>query len=434
MASFIIEGGHKLHGEITPQGAKNEVLQEICATLLTSEKVTIENIPDIADVNNLINQLMNMGVSVTRNGVGCFTFQADNVNLDYIESEEYISGCSRLRGSVMFIGPLLGRYGKATMSEPGGDKIGRRRLDTHIIGLQKLGAQFSFDTEKRVYRMSAEKLKGCSMLLDEASVTGTANIIMAAVLAEGTTTIYNAACEPYIQQLCKMLNKMGAKISGIASNLLTIEGVESLGGCTHRALPDMIEVGSFIGMAAMTQSELTIKNVSFENLGIIPESFRRLGIKFEQRGDDIYIPSQEHYEIDSFIDGSIMNISDAPWPGLTPDLLSVLLVTAIQAKGSVLIHQKMFESRLFFVDKLIDMGAQIILCDPHRAVVVGHDHKYRLRAGRMASPDIRAGIALLIAAMSATGTSVISNIDQIDRGYEDIDGRLNALGARITRQ
>ena len=434
MASFIIEGGHKLHGEITPQGAKNEVLQEICATLLTSEKVTIENIPDIADVNNIINQLINMGVSVTRNGVGCFTFQADNINLDYIESEEYIGGCSRLRGSVMFIGPLLGRYGKATMSEPGGDKIGRRRLDTHIIGLQKLGAQFSFDTEKRVYRMNADKLKGCSMLLDEASVTGTANIIMAAVLAEGTTTIYNAACEPYIQQLCKMLNKMGAKISGIASNLLTIEGVKELGGCTHRALPDMIEVGSFIGMAAMTKSELTIKNVSFENLGIIPESFRRLGIKFEQRGDDIYIPSQEHYEIDSFIDGSIMNISDAPWPGLSPDLLSVILVTATQCKGSVLIHQKMFESRLFFVDKLIDMGAQIILCDPHRAVVVGHDHRYRLRAGRMSSPDIRAGIALLIAAMSANGTSVISNIDQIDRGYEDIDVRLNALGAKITRQ
>mgnify|MGYP003296441476 FL=1 len=434
MASFIIEGGHKLNGTITPQGAKNEVLQEICATLLTSEKVTIENIPDIADVNNLINQLINMGVSVTRNGVGCFTFQADNINLDYIDSNEYINGCSRLRGSVMFIGPLLGRFGKATMSEPGGDKIGRRRLDTHILGLQKLGANFSFDTERRVYRMHADRLKGCYMLLDEASVTGTANIIMAAVLAEGTTTIYNAACEPYIQQLCKMLNKMGARISGIASNLLTIEGVKELGGCTHRALPDMIEVGSFIGMAAMTQSELTIKDVSFENLGIIPESFSRLGIKFEQRGDDIFIPSQEHYEIDSFIDGSIMNISDAPWPGLTPDLLSVLLVTAIQAKGSVLIHQKMFESRLFFVDKLIDMGAQIILCDPHRAVVIGHDHKYRLRAGNMVSPDIRAGIALLIAAMSAKGTSVISNIDQIDRGYEDIDIRLNALGAKITRQ
>ena len=434
MASFIIEGGHRLKGSITPQGAKNEVLQEICATLLTSEKVTIENIPDIADVNNLIGQLMNMGVSVTRNSVGCYTFQANNINLDYIESDEYINGCARLRGSVMFIGPLMGRFGKATMSEPGGDKIGRRRLDTHILGLQKLGAQFSFDTEKRVYRMSAEKLKGCSMLLDEASVTGTANIIMAAVLAEGKTTIYNAACEPYIQQLCRMLNKMGAKISGIASNLITIEGVKELGGCTHRALPDMIEVGSFIGMAAMTQSELTIKDVSFENLGIIPDSFRRLGIKFEQRGDDIFIPSQEHYEIDSFIDGSIMTISDAPWPGLTPDLLSVMLVTAIQAKGSVLIHQKMFESRLFFVDKLIDMGAQIILCDPHRAVVVGHDHKYQLRAGNMASPDIRAGIALLIAAMSAKGTSVISNIDQIDRGYEDIDLRLNALGARITRQ
>ena len=434
MASFIIEGGHKLNGTITPQGAKNEVLQEICATLLTSEKVTIENIPDIADVNNLINQLMNMGVSVTRNGVGCYTFQANNVNLDYINSEEYINGCARLRGSVMFIGPLVGRFGMATMSEPGGDKIGRRRLDTHILGLQKLGAEFSFDTGRRIYRLQAKQLKGCSMLLDEASVTGTANIIMAAVLAEGKTTIYNAACEPYIQQLCRMLNKMGAKISGIASNLITIEGVKELGGCTHRALPDMIEVGSFIGMAAMTQSELTIKDVSFENLGIIPDSFRRLGIKFEQRGDDIYIPSQEHYEIESFIDGSIMNISDAPWPGLSPDLLSVVLVMATQCKGSVLIHQKMFESRLFFVDKLIDMGAQIILCDPHRAVVVGHDHRCQLRAARVASPDIRAGIALLIAAMSANGTSVISNIDQIDRGYEDIDLRLNALGARITRQ
>ena len=434
MASFIIEGGHRLKGEITPQGAKNEVLQEICATLLTAEKVTIENIPDIADVNNLINQLMNMGVSVTRNGVGCFTFQADNVNLDYIDSDEYINGCARLRGSVMFIGPLLARFGKAVMSEPGGDKIGRRRLDTHIIGLQKLGAAFSFDQEKRIYRMTADKLKGCTMLLDEASVTGTANIIMGAVLAEGKTTIYNAACEPYIQQLCRMLNKMGAKISGIASNLITIEGVKELGGCTQRALPDMIEVGSFIGMAAMTKSEITIKNVSFENLGIIPDSFRRLGIHFEQKGDDIFIPGQEEYQIESFIDGSIMTISDAPWPGLTPDLLSVMLVTAIQAKGSVLIHQKMFESRLFFVDKLIDMGAQIILCDPHRAVVVGHDHKYQLRAGQMASPDIRAGIALLIAAMSAKGTSVISNIDQIDRGYEDIDIRLNALGAKITRQ
>ena len=433
MASFIIEGGHKLNGTITPQGAKNEVLQEICATLLTSEKVTIENIPDIADVNNLISQLMNIGVTVTRNGAGSFTFQADNVNLGYIDSEEYTSGCSRLRGSVMFIGPLLARFGKATRAEPGGDKIGRRRLDTHIIGLQKLGAEFSFDTEKRIYYLKADKLTGCNMLLDEASVTGTANIIMAAALAEGTTRIYNAACEPYIQQLCRMLNKMGAKISGIASNLLTIEGVSELHGCTHRALPDMIEVGSFIGMAAMTQSEITIKDVSFENLGIIPESFRRLGIKFEQRGDDLFIPEQEHYEIDSFIDGSIMNISDAPWPGLTPDLLSVMLVTAIQAKGSVLIHQKMFESRLFFVDKLIDMGAQIILCDPHRAVVIGHDRRFTLKPRSMSSPDIRAGIALLIAAMSADGVSRIDNIEQIDRGYQNLEDRLNQIGAKITR-
>ena len=433
MASFIIEGGHKLKGDITPQGAKNEVLQEICATLLSPEKVTIENVPDIADVNNLINQLINMGVSVTRNGVGCFTFQANNINLDYIGSNEYINGCARLRGSVMFIGPLVARFGMATMSEPGGDKIGRRRLDTHIIGLQRLGASFNFDQEKRVYTLKADKLKGCSMLLDEASVTGTANIIMAAVLAEGRTTIYNAACEPYIQQLCRMLNKMGAKISGIASNLITIEGVEQLGGCTHRALPDMIEVGSFIGMAAMTQSEITIKDVSFENLGIIPDSFRRLGIHFEQKGDDIFIPEQAHYQIESFIDGSIMNISDAPWPGLTPDLLSVLLVTAIQAKGSVLIHQKMFESRLFFVDKLIDMGAQIILCDPHRAVVIGHDRNFTLKPRSMSSPDIRAGIALLIAAMSADGVSRIDNIEQIDRGYQDLEGRLNRIGAKITR-
>ena len=433
MASFIIEGGHRLNGSITPQGAKNEVLQEICATLLTSEKVTIENIPDIADVNNLISQLMNMGVSVTRNGVGCYTFQANNINLDYIESEEYINGCARLRGSVMFIGPLMGRFGKATMSEPGGDKIGRRRLDTHIIGLQKLGAEFSFDTDKRVYRMSAKKLKGCPMLLDEASVTGTANIIMAAVLAEGKTVIYNAACEPYIQQLCRMLNKMGAKISGIASNLITIEGVKELCGCTHRALPDMIEVGSFIGMAAMTGSEITIKNTSYDNLGIIPGMFSRLGIKIERRGDDIFIPEQEHYEVESFIDGSIMSFADAPWPGLTPDLLSVFLVVATQAKGSVLIHQKMFESRLFFVDKLIDMGAQIILCDPHRAVVVGHDKNFKLKGARLTSPDIRAGIALLIAALSANGISMISNIEQIDRGYENIEERLTALGAKIKR-
>ena len=433
MASFIIEGGHRLKGSITPQGAKNEVLQEICATLLTEDKVTIENIPDIADVNNLIDQLMHMGVTVTRNGSNSYTFQANNINLEYLDSKEYIEGSAQLRGSVMFIGPLLARFGKATMSKPGGDKIGRRRLDTHLIGLQKLGARFEFDEERMIYSICADKLKGCYMLLDEASVTGTANIIMAATLAEGTTTIYNAACEPYIQQLCRMLCKMGAKISGIASNLITIEGVKELKGCTHRTLPDMIEVGSFIGMAAMTRSELTIKDVSFENLGIIPESFRRLGIHFEQQGDDIYIPSQDHYEIESFIDGSIMTLSDAPWPGLTPDLLSVLLVTAIQAKGSVLIHQKMFESRLFFVDKLIDMGAQIILCDPHRAVVIGHDHNFTLKPRSMSSPDIRAGIALLIAAMSADGTSRIDNIEQIDRGYQNLEHRLNSLGAKITR-
>ena len=433
MASFIIEGGHRLQGSITPQGAKNEVLQEICATLLTEEEVTIENIPDIADVNNLIQQLMNMGVAVSKNGPGSYTFQARNINLDYLESDEYIEGCARLRGSVMFIGPLLARFGRATLSTPGGDKIGRRRVDTHLLGLQKLGAEFHHIEEKGIYCIKADKLKGCYMLLDEASVTGTANIIMAATLAEGTTTIYNAACEPYIQQLCRMLCKMGARISGIASNLITIEGVVSLGGCRHRALPDMIEVGSFIGMAAMTQSEITIKDVSFGNLGVIPESFRRLGVYFEQQGDDIFIPSQDHYEIESFLDGSIMSISDAPWPGLTPDLLSVLLVTAIQAKGSVLIHQKMFESRLFFVDKLIDMGAQILLCDPHRAVVIGHDRQFKLRPRSMSSPDIRAGIALLIAAMSAEGQSRIDNIDQIDRGYQNLEQRLNQIGAKITR-
>ncbi len=433
MASFIIEGGHRLQGSITPQGAKNEVLQEICATLLTDEEVTIENIPDIADVNNLIQQLMNMGVAVSKNGPGSYTFQARNINLDYLESDEYIEGCARLRGSVMFIGPLLARFGRATLSTPGGDKIGRRRVDTHLLGLQKLGATFHQIEEKGIYCIKADKLKGCYMLLDEASVTGTANIIMAASLAEGTTTIYNAACEPYIQQLCRMLCKMGARISGIASNLITIEGVVSLGGCRHRALPDMIEVGSFIGMAAMTQSEITIKDVSFGNLGIIPESFRRLGVYFEQQGDDIFIPAQDHYEIESFLDGSIMSISDAPWPGLTPDLLSVMLVTAIQAKGSVLIHQKMFESRLFFVDKLIDMGAQILLCDPHRAVVIGHDRQFKLRPRSMSSPDIRAGIALLIAAMSAEGQSRIDNIDQIDRGYQNLEQRLNQIGAKITR-
>jgi UDP-N-acetylglucosamine 1-carboxyvinyltransferase len=433
MASFVIEGGHKLCGEIVPQGAKNEVLQIICATLLTSEEVTVSNIPDILDVNNLIQLMRNMGVTVSKTGVDTYTFKAENVDMAYLQSDEFLKKCSSLRGSVMLIGPMVARFGAALISKPGGDKIGRRRLDTHFLGIQKLGAEFNYIADRGVYEISAKQLNGVSMLLDEASVTGTANIVMAAVLAKGTTTIYNAACEPYLQQLCKMLNGMGAKISGIASNLLTIEGVESLGGTTHAVLPDMIEVGSFIGMAAMTRSELTIKNVSYENLGIIPESFRRLGIKLEQRGDDIYIPSQESYEIESFMDGSIMTIADAPWPGLTPDLLSVLLVVATQAKGSVLIHQKMFESRLFFVDKLIDMGAQIILCDPHRAVVIGHNHNFTLRGGNMTSPDIRAGIALLIAAMSASGISRINNIEQIDRGYQDIERRLNALGARITR-
>ena len=433
MASFIIEGNRRLSGEIIPQGAKNEALQIICATLLTPEKVTVENIPDILDVNNLISLLIRMGVSVSQTGEGRFTFQAADINLEYLESDEFLKSCSALRGSVMLMGPLLARFGKTMMAKPGGDKIGRRRLDTHFVGLQKLGATFTLDDKRQVYSLTADRLNGVTMLLDEASVTGTANIVMAAVLAKGTTTIYNAACEPYLQQLCKMLNAMGAKISGIASNLLTIEGVDSLGGCNHRILPDMIEVGSFIGMAAMTGSELTIKDVSYENLGIIPDSFRRLGIKFEKRGSDIYIPSQEHYEIESFIDGSIMTISDAPWPGLTPDLISVLLVTAIQAKGSVLIHQKMFESRLFFVDKLIDMGAQIILCDPHRAVVVGHNKQHKLRPRTMSSPDIRAGIALLIAAMSADGVSRIDNIEQIDRGYQNLEQRLNSIGAKITR-
>lgn len=433
MASFVIEGGHKLHGEIIPQGAKNEVLEVLCATLLTSEEVTISNIPDILDVNNLIQLLRDMGVKVSKTDIETYTFQADFVNLAYLESDDFLQRCSKLRGSVMLVGPLIARFGQALISKPGGDKIGRRRLDTHFLGIQKLGADFEYDADRKVYRIVAKHLKGADMLLDEASVTGTANIIMAAVLAEGTTTIYNAACEPYVQQLCRMLNRMGARISGIASNLLTIEGVESLNGCQHHVLPDMIEVGSFIGMAAMTGSELTIKNVSYQNLGIIPDSFRRLGIRLEQRGDDIYIPAQEHYQIESFIDGSIMTIADAPWPGLTPDLLSVMLVVATQAKGSVLIHQKMFESRLFFVDKLIDMGAQIILCDPHRAVVIGHDRNFCLRGGNMSSPDIRAGIALLIAALGATGVSRIHNIEQIDRGYQNIEQRLTALGARITR-
>lgn len=433
MASFVIEGGHKLHGEIHPQGAKNEVLQILCATLLTSDEVTVNNIPDILDVNNLIQLLRDMGVKVAKTGMDSYTFKADSLDLNYLESEEFLKKCSKLRGSILLVGPLVARFGKAVISKPGGDKIGRRRLDTHFVGIQKLGACFSYEEERGIFRIEAEQLQGAYMLLDEASVTGTANIVMTAVLAKGTTTIYNAACEPYLQQLCRMLNSMGAKISGIASNLLTIEGVESLHGCLHTVLPDMIEVGSFIGMAAMTGSEITIKNVSYDNLGIIPESFRRLGIKMEQRGDDLFIPEQDHYQIESFIDGSIMSIADAPWPGLTPDLLSVILVVATQAKGSVLIHQKMFESRLFFVDKLIDMGAQIILCDPHRAVVIGHDRNFQLRGGNMTSPDIRAGIALLIAAMSADGISRINNIEQIDRGYQNIEQRLNALGARITR-
>ena len=433
MASFVIEGGHRLSGDIYPQGAKNEVLQIICATLLTAEEVTVHNIPDILDVNNLIQLMRDMGVNVSKKGIDTYSFQAANIDFAYLESDAFLKKCSSLRGSVMLVGPMVARFGKAMISKPGGDKIGRRRLDTHFIGIQNLGADFVYNEERGIYEISAKQLHGSYMLLDEASVTGTANIVMAAVLAKGKTTIYNAACEPYVQQLCRMLNRMGAKIEGIASNLLTIEGVDELHGTEHTILPDMIEVGSFIGMAAMTRSELTIKNVSYENLGIIPDSFRRLGIKMEQRGDDIYVPSQETYQIESFIDGSIMTIADAPWPGLTPDLLSVLLVVATQAKGSVLIHQKMFESRLFFVDKLIDMGAQIILCDPHRAVVIGHDHGFKLRGGNMTSPDIRAGIALLIAAMSADGISRIHNIEQIDRGYQNIEGRLNALGARITR-
>ena len=433
MASFIIEGGHKLHGEITPQGAKNEALQVISAVLLTEEPVIIRNLPDILDVNNLIAMLSKMGVQVKQLGKGEWEFQTKDIDMEYVSSDEFVQRCSSLRGSILLLGPQLGRFHHAFVARPGGDQIGRRRLDTHFLGVQKLGAKFTHNVERHVYEIDAPALKGQYMLLDEASVTGTANIIMAAVLAEGTTTIYNAACEPYIQQLCNMLNRMGARISGIASNLLTIEGVKSLHGTEHTLLPDMIEVGSFIGMAAMTHSELTIRNVSYDNLGIIPEMFSRLGIKIERRNDDIFIPQQDHYEVESFMDGSIMAISDAPWPGLTPDLLSVMLVVATQAKGSVLIHQKMFESRLFFVDKLIDMGAQIILCDPHRAVVVGHDNQFQLRGSRMTSPDIRAGIALLIAALSADGVSMISNIEQIDRGYENIETRLTALGAKITR-
>ena len=433
MSTFKIEGGFKLKGDLEPQGAKNEALQIICATLLTAEQTIIENIPEIRDVLKLIEILKGLGVQVTRLSKGQYSFDASEVDINFLKSSEYAKQAAVLRGSIMIIGPLLARFGQGFIPQPGGDKIGRRRVDTHFIGLQKLGAHFDFDIENKWYSVSTEKLTGAYMLLDEASVTGTANIVMAAVLAEGTTIIYNAACEPYLQQLCKMLVSMGAKIEGIGSNLLTIEGVSSLTGCTHRILPDMIEVGSFIGLAAMTASEINIKNVGIEHLGIIPESFRRLGINVEQNGDDLLIKDTEHYEIDSYIDGSIMTFSDAPWPGLTPDLLSVFLVVATQAKGSVLIHQKMFESRLFFVDKLIDMGAQIILCDPHRATVIGLDRKNTLRATKMVSPDIRAGIALLIAAMSAKGTSTIDNIEQIDRGYENIDGRLNALGARISR-
>lgn len=433
MESFIIEGGRQLNGTITPQGAKNEALQVICATLLTSDAVRISNIPDILDVNNLIMLLTDIGVKVTKNSRHDYTFKADELNLEYLDSYEFVRKCASLRGSVLMIGPLLGRYGKATVTKPGGDKIGRRRLDTHFLGFKKLGARLIYNEERDVYQIGTSRLKGNYMLLDEASVTGTANIIMAAVMAKGVTTIYNAACEPYIQQLCHLLNAMGANISGIGSNLVTIVGVDALHGAKHRLLPDMIEVGSFIGMAAMVGTGVRIKDVSLKDLGLIPEAFRRLGVKVKAEGDDLFIPYQKHYVVESFIDGTIMTLADAPWPGLTPDLLSVLLVVATQARGSVLIHQKMFESRLFFVDKLIDMRAQIILCDPHRAVVVGQDHRIKLRAGRMTSPDIRAGIALLIAAMSATGVSRIENIAQIDRGYEDIEGRLNKLGAKIRR-
>jgi UDP-N-acetylglucosamine 1-carboxyvinyltransferase len=434
MSVFEIIGGNKLKGEIIPQGAKNEALQILCAVLLTSEKVVIQNIPNIIDVNKLIDLLRDLGVKIEKTGHEEYTFQADDVNVDYLNSEEFKKKGGSLRGSIMIVGPLLSRFGKGYIPRPGGDKIGRRRLDTHFIGFQNLGAKFIYDEGNDFYKVEAKNLKGCYMLLDEASVTGTANIIMAAVLAEGRTTIFNAACEPYIQQLCKMLNSMGAKITGIGSNLLYIDGVEKMKGCTHRMLPDMIEIGSFIGMAAMTQSEITIKNVAYNELGIIPNTFQRLGIKMERRGDDIFIPEQDHYEIDTFIDGSILTIADAIWPGLTPDLLSIILVVATQAKGTVLIHQKMFESRLFFVDKLIDMGAQIILCDPHRATVIGLNHQHRLKGISMTSPDIRAGVSLLIAALSANGKSTIHNIEQIDRGYQNIDTRLQKLGAQIVRK
>lgn len=433
MSKFIIEGGNKLAGNIEPQGAKNEALQIICATLLSSEEIIIENIPDIRDVNKLIDLIASLDVEVKRRANGSISFKADNVNIDYLSHPEYINQSAALRGSVMIIGPLLARFGRASMPKPGGDKIGRRRVDTHFAGFSKLGASFDYNPDSSIYSVRAKELKGSYIHLDEASVTGTANIIMAAVLANGRTSIYNAACEPYVQQLCRMLVKMGAKISGIGSNLLHIDGVESLGACRHTILPDMIEVGSFIGMAALTGSELTILNVSYDNLGIIPDSFKRLGVHLERRDDNIYIPAHESYEIESYIDGSIMTIADAIWPGLTPDLLSVFLVVATQAKGSVLIHQKMFESRLFFVDKLIDMGAQIILCDPHRATVIGHNRKMKLRGMIMSSPDIRAGVALLLAALSADGISIIHNIEQIDRGYQQIDTRLNALGANIKR-
>jgi UDP-N-acetylglucosamine 1-carboxyvinyltransferase len=433
MASFKIEGGHKLSGTITPQGAKNEVLQILCAVLLTPEKVVIHNVPDIIDVNKLIFILAELGVKIEKLGKNSFSFQADEINLAYLESSDFRRDGSSLRGSIMIVGPLLARFGKGFIPKPGGDKIGRRRLDTHFEGFINLGATFRYNSEEHFYGVEASELIGTDMLLDEASVTGTANILMAAVLAKGKTTIYNAACEPYIQQLCKMLNSMGAKITGVGSNLLTIEGVTNLGGCVHRVLPDMIEIGSWIGVAVMTKSELTIKNVSWENLGQIPNVFRKLGIKFEKREDDIYIPAQESYEIQNYIDGSVLTVADAPWPGFTPDLLSIILVIATQAKGTVLIHQKMFESRLFFVDKLIDMGAKVILCDPHRATVIGLNHQSQLKATKMTSPDIRAGISLLIAALSAKGTSIINNIEQIDRGYENIEARLKSIGAIIER-
>ncbi len=434
MNTFEVTGGKKLKGEIIPQGAKNEALQVICATLLTSEKVKISNVPNIRDINFLIELLKDLGVKVEKTGFEEYTFQADQVNIDYLESREFKSKGSSLRGSIMIVGPLLSRFGKGYIPKPGGDKIGRRRLDTHFLALQDLGAKFEYLVDENFYKVDAKELKGCYILLDEASVTGTANIIMAAVMAKGVTTIFNAACEPYVQQLCKMLNSMGAKIEGVASNLLKIEGVKELKGCSHRLLPDMIEVGSFIGLAAMTQSEITIKDVNYQSLGIIPNIFKKVGIKLEQRNDDIYIPEQDHYEVETFIDGSIMTIADAPWPGFTPDLLSVILVVATQAKGSVLIHQKMFESRLFFVDKLIDMGAQIILCDPHRATVIGLNRQFPLRGIEMTSPDIRAGVSLLIAALSAEGKSIIHNIEQIDRGYQNIDTRLNKIGASIVRK